>query len=361
MIIHPAQEPNPMTTLNLHPFCTFFPRMTADEYQDLRRDLQLNGQIAPIYTYQGMILDGGNRYQALLELGMEPCFTEYKGDDPLGFVLSANIHRRHLTMAQKTAIVSATINWEVAHPTHGTNLFKHGHDVLLSSTSTESDDDCPFDEPPIPGYRLEDRMALSGASRAYQHKADVVAQQDKDLLGKVIRGEVPLNTAYNAVKPPPKPTKRQQVRDMIARGPQAQEPAEGTQAPNPHAPEIDPEQDPKDAEILRLQDENEELREYLREHQHEVERIGKIVAESEPLQAAEKEIKRLEGLLRIAKEQTGGLMDELAAARKLATRLQAVVKRLEKENKKLNGGEKEEAPKKAPNKATWKEASHESP
>jgi hypothetical protein len=43
-----------------------------------------------------MILDGRNRYRACLEARVEPRFVEFDADDPIAFVVSVNIKRRHL-------------------------------------------------------------------------------------------------------------------------------------------------------------------------------------------------------------------------------------------------------------------------
>jgi hypothetical protein len=51
----------------------------------------------PIYTLDGVILDGGNRYRALCELGIEPVMIEYTGSNPTQFILSSNLLRRHLS------------------------------------------------------------------------------------------------------------------------------------------------------------------------------------------------------------------------------------------------------------------------
>ena len=43
-----------------------------------------------------VILDGRNRIRACLADGVEPRFVEFAGDDPIAFIISANIERRHL-------------------------------------------------------------------------------------------------------------------------------------------------------------------------------------------------------------------------------------------------------------------------
>jgi hypothetical protein len=60
-------------------------------------DIKANGQQVPIELYKGQILDGRNRYRALLELGIEPQLRAYGGDDPRGHAISLNVRRRHLS------------------------------------------------------------------------------------------------------------------------------------------------------------------------------------------------------------------------------------------------------------------------
>jgi hypothetical protein len=63
-----------------------------------------------------MILDGRNRYRACEAAGVEPRFIPGDGrlkgnriEDPTAFVISTNIHRRHLTGAQKRDLIAALL------------------------------------------------------------------------------------------------------------------------------------------------------------------------------------------------------------------------------------------------------------
>ena len=60
--------------------------------------------LRPIITLDGKILDGRNRFKACQEVGVDPIVEDYQGSDPLGFVISSNKERRHLTPSQKAAI-----------------------------------------------------------------------------------------------------------------------------------------------------------------------------------------------------------------------------------------------------------------
>jgi hypothetical protein len=80
-----------------HPLAEKYPLMSGDEYEAFKADIGERGLQNPIWLYEGKILDGRNRYRACGELGVEPFFAEYDGDDPVGFVDCQNLHRRHLT------------------------------------------------------------------------------------------------------------------------------------------------------------------------------------------------------------------------------------------------------------------------
>jgi len=84
-----------------------FPLMQPDDYNRLKDDLATNGYDPknPIYTYQGEILDGWNRYRACGELKMQPVYREFTGTDAqaLNFVMRTN-KRRNLNSSQWAAI-----------------------------------------------------------------------------------------------------------------------------------------------------------------------------------------------------------------------------------------------------------------
>ncbi|WP_321944559.1 ParB/RepB/Spo0J family partition protein [Burkholderia cenocepacia] len=168
-----------MTDLQLHPLCTLFPRLEGAEFDALKTDIAANGQREPIVVHDGMVLDGGNRYRACIEAGVEPLTVPFSGRDAFAFVLSANLHRRHLSPGQQAAIVSAATNWLEAHG--------HGGDRKSDQSAT------------LPLASVADRAAQSGASERTQKMADKVAKADPELAKKVAHGEVSLPKAVRQV------------------------------------------------------------------------------------------------------------------------------------------------------------------
>lgn len=181
-------HPDKSIKLELHPLCKLFPRMSGYELDCLSLDIRENKLREPITTYQGMILDGGNRYAACQAAGVAPNLKEFEGDDITAFVLSANFHRRHLLISQHAAIVASVQDWVKAHVHGGTGANQHTKNVQSAPESTYLD-------------TTKTRCALSGASVATQRRADAVAKASPELAQQVARGEVKLQKAVAQVAP----------------------------------------------------------------------------------------------------------------------------------------------------------------
>jgi hypothetical protein len=112
-----------MSELHFHPIADLFPLMEGAEFEELVADIKASGLRERIDLYQGKIADGRNRYRALLRLGLDPSADqkqyfrkaihahsaggeiaahEQSNDDKVrAYIISKNIHRRHLTPEQK--------------------------------------------------------------------------------------------------------------------------------------------------------------------------------------------------------------------------------------------------------------------
>ena len=56
--------------LTLHPEALATPRMSDESYDALKRDIEINGQLDPVTTYRGKIVDGRHRWLIIQELGV---------------------------------------------------------------------------------------------------------------------------------------------------------------------------------------------------------------------------------------------------------------------------------------------------
>ena len=99
-----------------HEYANLFPMLPDAELQSLAADIAANGLETPITTLDDMILDGRNRHRACEIAGVDPTFQEYLGGDALGFVVSHNLHRRHLTNGQRSMIAARLADLKVGNP-----------------------------------------------------------------------------------------------------------------------------------------------------------------------------------------------------------------------------------------------------
>jgi len=83
--------------------------MTGAEFDELAENIRQHGQHEPGTVLDGKILDGRNRYVACERAGIPFRARQYAGPDPLAFVISANIHRRHMTIEQRQQFREAII------------------------------------------------------------------------------------------------------------------------------------------------------------------------------------------------------------------------------------------------------------
>ena len=109
--------------------------------------------------------------------------TEFDGESVVSFVLSANLHRRHLSPGQQAAIVSSAQDWAQAQ-TVGNPAITQKCNVAPLATAA-------------------DRAAESGASLRTQKMADKVAKADPELAKQVAHGEISLPKAVQQIDPKP--------------------------------------------------------------------------------------------------------------------------------------------------------------
>lgn len=257
--------------LELHPLCTLFPRVTGREFTELVADIKANGLREPITTKNGMVLDGGNRYAACVEAGVEPQVVEYDGGDIVAFVLSKNLHRRHMTEGQRAAIVASAQNWSNAH--------KQGRQPKPARVPVSGDTDQP-ERAPLDSQA--DRAAAANVSERTQRKADKVAKASPEIAAEVARGEKTLNQAVREIEP--------------------------------HKPVAKPEPAAADPRIAELEAQVAELASNLESAVADIESLSRVADANDKVAAALAEAKRYREQARVIEERNRGLMNEKNAA-----------------------------------------------
>jgi hypothetical protein len=91
--------------MKYHPYADLFPLLEGTEYLDLVADVKAHGLLNPITIFDDMVLDGRNRDRACADAGVTPRYEKLGfGLDPLRFVASQNLMRRHLTKVERSFI-----------------------------------------------------------------------------------------------------------------------------------------------------------------------------------------------------------------------------------------------------------------
>jgi len=90
--------------VNNHPIANVWPMLDDEKLDELAEDIRQQGQLQPIWTFEGMILDGRNRFEACRRAEIKPIIMEYKGDEPTKFAQSLNEKRRHQSASVRAAV-----------------------------------------------------------------------------------------------------------------------------------------------------------------------------------------------------------------------------------------------------------------
>ena len=164
-----------------HELAMLMPPMTESELDSLREDIEKNGVQTPITLFEGKILDGRNRATCCMILGVDPPTEEYTGNNPVAFVMSRNVHRRHLSESQRAILVAKAVNMPPYRPKNKV-------------------DTCP-------PYSRENAASDAGVSpRTITRAIKVLKEADPETVNEVVKGGVTLGKITKEIaKSKPKP------------------------------------------------------------------------------------------------------------------------------------------------------------
>jgi hypothetical protein len=178
-----------MKTYEPHPLATIFPLVEGPPLWELSNDIKENGQQEPIWLLDDQVLDGRRRQLACVRAEVEPKYKQWKGKDPLAFVVSKNLHRRHLGEADR-AIIAAKIA-----TMKKTDTLKKGQNPNDSS------------DPPFGGSGISQEKAaklMNVSTKAVERAAAVEKNGTPELKEALSQGTVSLADAATVAKEEPK-------------------------------------------------------------------------------------------------------------------------------------------------------------
>lgn len=185
--------------LEFHDYAQLFPLIIGDDYEALLEDIDTNGQHAPIVLHEGKILDGRNRYRVCKDLLLEPNTEKYTGDDALSYVLSLNLYRRQLSVAQR-ALIAAELS-----------------SLRARSSMTDDLEKSADQEYDAAKMAIEEAAKVLGISpRSVSSACKVVRDGTKELLDAVKSGKVSVSAAEQVAK-----LEKKTQQELCSRGPTA--------------------------------------------------------------------------------------------------------------------------------------------
>jgi hypothetical protein len=186
---------------NWHPAAECFPLLGLQELKELADDIKKNGLIQPITLLDGLVLDGRNRAKGCASRGVQIRTEDWKGDDPVAFVISLNLRRRHLTAGQ-LAMAAANITnlYAPAAKERQTANLKRGDAKPVVAIVPQRD----------AGKAREKAAKSLGASPRYTQDAIAIREYSPKLAAEVLAAEKTIPEAKREMKktlPPvvPKP------------------------------------------------------------------------------------------------------------------------------------------------------------
>lgn len=192
-----------------HEYAELFPLMQPDAFVSLKADISKNGLLMPVVVLDGKILDGRNRFKACQEVGVSPAFETYQGNDPLGYVISVNKERRHLTPSQKAACaVNCLPLLEIEAKKRQLRTAENRNLVNQKIDEQEQVHKQP--------QSLDQAADLFGTNRQYVADAKKIQKESPCLFEKVASGEKTLTAAKHEVKEKNRESLRQANREKIS-------------------------------------------------------------------------------------------------------------------------------------------------
>lgn len=179
-----------------HDAANIFP-LDDEHIDDLSADIAEHGLQYPVELLGGKIVDGRRRYLACRIAEVEPDFIEVEPEDPIAYVVSLNLHRRHLDVSQR-ALVAARVRELYAKPAKERQSTKGGHSGPVNLPEAKGD------------TRDTAGRSIGVSGKSVDHATKVLKTGSPELVAAVEKGEVAVSAAAKIAELP-KPEQKKAV------------------------------------------------------------------------------------------------------------------------------------------------------
>jgi cell pole-organizing protein PopZ len=197
--------------MKAHPIANVWPMLDDDKLNELAEDIRQQGQLQPIWTFDGMILDGRNRFEACRRAEIKPIIMEYKGDEPTAFAVSLNDRRRHMG---KSALAAVAAELEP----HFAEDAKRRQAEQAKRNQPQAESQKVATLPPIEKSKSRADAAKSvGVGERYVQDAKKVKAEAPEIFERLKAGKITLQDAKREVAKKPTDDWRKDERDRQER------------------------------------------------------------------------------------------------------------------------------------------------
>ena len=217
----------------VHPIASLFPMIGDDELQALADDIKAHGQREPIVVayldeamlHEPVVIDGRNRFAACKLAGVEPEFRyamslndrELSPQVIADWIISHNLHRRHLTTSQRAMVGQGYLAYlkEEAKKRQLSTLKQNATDTVRPNSDERTSRQ---------GARSDVQAAkLVGVGKNSIRDADFVATHDPELAQQVRDDKIKVSAAAKRIReslkpksePQPEPTPEEIAEKLV--------------------------------------------------------------------------------------------------------------------------------------------------
>jgi ParB-like chromosome segregation protein Spo0J len=198
-----------------HPIADVWPMMAEDKLHQLADDIRKNGQLVPVWLYEGKILDGRNRWAACKIAGVEPKTRDYTGEEPTAFAVAMNDRRRHMNKGALAAVAAELEPFFAADAKRRQrDSIKARDDKGRASPVVEKVPQ--LEQPSRPPKAREEAAKSVGVNDRYVSDAKKVKQEAPEVFERLKAGKITLQDAKREVAKKPTDDWREDERSRQA-------------------------------------------------------------------------------------------------------------------------------------------------